>query len=84
MPVYAARYAKLGDYDAAQRYDIMSCVECGTCSYNCPVGVPLVQYIRKGKAQIREKQKAMDAALRKAQVTPTPLAPQSPKGGTPS
>lgn len=84
MPVYAARYAKLGDYDAAQRYDIMSCVECGTCSYNCPGGVPLVQYIRKGKAQIREKQKAMDAALRKAQVTPTPLAPQSPKGGTPS
>ncbi len=68
MPVYAAHYAKLGDYETAQSYDIMSCVECGTCSYNCPGNVPLVQYIRKAKAEIREQKKAREAALRAAQT----------------
>ena len=68
MPVYAAHDAKLGDYVTAQSYAIMSCVECGTCSYNCPGNVPLVQNIRKAKAEIREQKKAREAALRAAQT----------------
>ena len=36
----------------------MSCVECGTCAYNCPGNVPLVQHIRVAKASIRAEQMA--------------------------
>jgi Na+-translocating ferredoxin:NAD+ oxidoreductase RnfC subunit len=38
--------------------DIMSCVECGTCSYGCPAGVEIVQYIRAAKGAIRQQMAA--------------------------
>jgi electron transport complex protein RnfC len=34
-------------------YDVMDCMECGTCVYNCPAGRPLVQAIRLGKAMVK-------------------------------
>jgi len=40
------------DPDMAERYHIMTCLECGCCGYICPAGLPLVQLIRTGKAQV--------------------------------
>ncbi len=40
------------DPNMAERYNIMVCLECGCCGYICPAGLPLVQLIRKGKAQV--------------------------------
>lgn len=71
-PIYLAQFTKQYRYDEAAAYDIMSCVECGTCSYNCPGNVPIVQYIRKGKAAIRDRDRAKKAALEKSQVTTAP------------
>jgi electron transport complex protein RnfC len=42
----------------SESYNVMSCVECGTCSYNCPGGMPIVQHIRVAKAAIRAAQAA--------------------------
>jgi len=39
----------------AQRYNLLSCFECGCCSYVCPSHIPLVQYFRIAKAIDREK-----------------------------
>ena len=36
--------------------DIMDCIECGCCAYNCPAGVPLVLGFRASKQQIRDAQ----------------------------
>lgn len=55
MPNYLALFAQNAEYDKAEKYDAMSCVECGTCSYNCPGGVPIVQYIRTCKGAIKAK-----------------------------
>lgn len=39
-----------------QRYHLNDCFECGSCSYVCPSGIPLVQYFRIAKAVNRERQ----------------------------
>ena len=48
----------------AEKFGAMSCVECGSCSYNCPGGVEIVQHIRTAKAVIRSEA-ARKAALAK-------------------
>ncbi len=35
----------------------LDCFECASCSYVCPSNIPLVQWIRVGKAVVREAQK---------------------------
>ena len=57
MPNYLVQYAKSRNYEQAQKMNVMSCVECGTCSYNCPAGVEIVQYIRVAKNAIRNAAK---------------------------
>lgn len=47
----------------AKRFDdivalhVMSCLECGCCSYVCPSHRPLLDYIRYAKSEIRKKPK---------------------------
>jgi electron transport complex protein RnfC len=31
---------------------MLACMECGCCAYVCPAGIPLVQLMRMGKAQM--------------------------------
>ena len=64
MPMYIAQFAMRDDWDRAAEYGAMSCVECGSCSYNCPGGVEIVQHIRTAKAVIRSES-ARKAALAK-------------------
>jgi len=45
----------------------MSCVECGSCSYNCPGKVEIVQYIRVAKNYIRTENARMKAAREAAE-----------------
>ena len=35
-------------------YNLFDCIECGACAYVCPSSIPLVQYYRAAKAEIRE------------------------------
>lgn len=55
MPRELAAYSKVEDADRMHEYDIMSCIECGSCSYACPSKIPLVQIIRVGKNYLRNK-----------------------------
>lgn len=45
-------YAKAGDLERAQDYNLFDCIECGCCSYVCPSHLPLVQYYRAAKRKI--------------------------------
>ena len=63
MPNYLALYTSKKMYDEAEKLNAMSCVECGTCSYNCPGNIHIVQHIRVAKGVIRaERQRAKEAA----------------------
>lgn len=39
-------------WDEAERNAITDCIECGSCSYTCPSSLPLLDYIRLGKAEV--------------------------------
>lgn len=56
MPMNTAFYATAGDFDAAAKYgNTLACIECGACEYICPAKRPLIQAIRKTKAELRKK-----------------------------
>ena len=58
MPYELTDLARKRQHDEAMKKNIMSCVECGTCSYGCPAGVEIVQYIRAAKGAIRQQMAA--------------------------
>ncbi len=41
-------------FDLAEQNHVMDCLECGACAYVCPASRPLVQHLRRAKAQIRK------------------------------
>lgn len=43
-------------YDLAEENYVMSCLECGICTYVCPAGRPNVQHFRRAKAEINAAQ----------------------------
>lgn len=53
IPTDIAHAAKAGDKELMNKYDIMSCFECGACAYICSSKIPLVQWIRVGKDTLR-------------------------------
>ncbi len=40
------------NFDKAEEYNALDCVECGACSYICPAKRPLVESIRLAKREI--------------------------------
>jgi electron transport complex protein RnfC len=55
-PTRLAQLAKYEQIDSLMDYHLMDCFECASCSYSCPSNIPLVQWIRIGKALVREAQ----------------------------
>jgi electron transport complex protein RnfC len=41
-----------GMFERAEAEKITDCMECGSCSYTCPAGRPLLDYIRLGKSTV--------------------------------
>lgn len=41
-----------GFFERAEKERITDCMECGSCSYACPAGRPLLDYIRLGKSTV--------------------------------
>ncbi len=62
LPQQLFWYAQAEDINRLQAHNLFDCIECGACSYVCPSKIPLVQYYRAAKGNIRqhtiEKEKA--------------------------
>jgi electron transport complex protein RnfC len=52
MPSALGQYARLEDWEAVERFNVMDCIECGCCGYVCPARIPLVQLFKLGKAKV--------------------------------
>ncbi|WP_419569449.1 electron transport complex subunit RsxC [Rheinheimera sp.] len=57
LPQQLLWYSKAKDQDKLKEYNLSDCIECGACAYVCPSEIPLVQYYRVAKAEIRETQR---------------------------
>ncbi|ANG62153.1 electron transport complex subunit RsxC [Marinobacterium aestuarii] len=63
LPQQLYWFAKGRELDKAKHHNLFDCIECGACSYVCSSAIPLVQYYRNAKAEIRSD----DAEQRKAE-----------------
>jgi len=50
-PYLLAVLAEKKRFDDCESHKIMDCIECGSCSYICPSGRPLLDHIRVGKSE---------------------------------
>ncbi|MFM4977754.1 electron transport complex subunit RsxC [Aeromonas rivipollensis] len=61
-------YSRVKEYDKAEKLNLFDCIECGACAWVCPSEIPLVQYYKIAKDDIREvraeHEKAERAKLR--------------------
>ena len=77
LPQQLQWYIKAGDIDRAEEYALNDCIECGCCAYVCPSHIPLVDWYRFGKSELRirdaEKIKA-DAARERFEAREARLA----------
>jgi electron transport complex protein RnfC len=63
MPLKIADFGNFHRLEEFKAFGGMACIECGCCSFVCPSKRPLVQWIRIGKARLREaEQKETEAA----------------------
>ena len=68
MPLYFAQFGEQGDLEMCNKFNVMSCVECGTCAYICPGSVPIVQFVRMTKGKINEEKRRQQALAAAAEA----------------
>ncbi|MBU2886883.1 electron transport complex subunit RsxC [Gilvimarinus agarilyticus] len=54
LPQQLFWYAQAEDLEKLETHNLFDCIECGACSYVCPSHIPLVQYYRAAKGEIRQ------------------------------
>ncbi|PHM45425.1 electron transport complex subunit RsxC [Xenorhabdus mauleonii] len=62
LPQQLYWFSRGQEHDKAKNHNLFDCIECGACAYVCPSNIPLVQYYRQEKAEIR----AIDAESRRS------------------
>ncbi|MFA7832691.1 electron transport complex subunit RsxC [Aeromonas dhakensis] len=60
-------YSRAKEYDKAEGLNLFDCIECGACAWVCPSEIPLVQYYKIAKDDIREARAEAEKAERAKQ-----------------
>jgi len=55
LPQQLYWHIRAKDLEKAQQHNLRDCIDCGCCSYVCPSHIPLVDYYRFAKMEIREQ-----------------------------
>ena len=55
LPQQLYWFSRAQEYDKAEHHNLFDCIECGACSYVCPSAIPLVQYYRHAKGEIKQQ-----------------------------
>lgn len=67
LPQQLYWFSRGEEHEKARQHNLFDCIECGACAYVCPSNIPLVQYYRQEKAEIRAlDQEAARTAAAKA------------------
>lgn len=57
-PYLLNKLTRLKRFDDLKPLRITDCIECGSCAYTCPASIPLLDYIRVGKAETMKRIRA--------------------------
>lgn len=55
LPQQLFWYAQSQNYERLEAHSLFDCIECGACSYVCPSNIPLVQYYRASKGEMKKQ-----------------------------
>lgn len=64
LPQQLFWHAQAGELDKCEELHLRDCIECGACAYVCPSQIPLVQYYRQAKAEIKSRKIEVSFATR--------------------
>ncbi|MGD9638315.1 MAG: electron transport complex subunit RsxC [Alphaproteobacteria bacterium] len=53
-PFMIASVSKIGDWERQRENHVFDCIECGSCTHVCPAKIPLLDYCRLAKAELRK------------------------------
>lgn len=53
LPQQLYWFSRGEEHEKARNHNLFDCIECGACAYVCPSNIPLVQYYRQEKAEIK-------------------------------
>jgi electron transport complex protein RnfC len=56
-PCELVNKAEAKQWDAFESDNGLECIECGSCAYSCPARIPIVQYLRIGKAEVNARKR---------------------------
>lgn len=54
-PFALSEHIRNTEYQEAKKMHLLDCMECGCCAYICPARIPLLDYFKLGKYEIRKK-----------------------------
>lgn len=57
LPKMLGQFVKHEKFSDAERYNILDCIECGSCSFVCPAHINLVHFIKYGKLKVMQQRK---------------------------
>jgi electron transport complex protein RnfC len=60
LPQQLYWHIRAKDLEKAQAHNLKDCIECGCCNYVCPSHIPLVDYYRFAKTEIRDQEIAQE------------------------
>lgn len=55
LPQQMYWHIRAKDFERAESHNLKDCIECGACSFVCPSHIPLVDYYRFAKSEIRDQ-----------------------------
>ncbi|OCQ54012.1 Electron transport complex protein RnfC [Photorhabdus australis subsp. thailandensis] len=68
LPQQLYWFSRGQEHEKARDHNLFDCIECGACAYVCPSNIPLVQYYRQEKAEIKaldqENRRSTEAKIR--------------------
>ena len=54
LPQQLYWFSRAQELEKAEHHNLFDCIECGACSFVCPSAIPLVQYYRHTKGEIKK------------------------------
>lgn len=61
-PYLLSKLTQNGDFEELERHYIADCIECGCCTFSCPSYLPLLDWVRIGKAEVMKRIRERAAA----------------------
>lgn len=61
-PYLFSTLTQRGDYEELEAHYIADCIECGCCTFSCPSYLPLLDWVRIGKAEVMKRMRERAAA----------------------